>query len=137
MHTRVTLSVSIIALCLALSGCPSTVKVAVTNTTAADISIVYASGHVSTIGAGETREEAYDFDCLRVKSDGELYEFEPLQPPKEYYDRAGFNSYIYARFTPEKEFKIYRKDGGETDSLGLKSGCTNSPPTGGYLRGAS
>ncbi|WP_432474444.1 hypothetical protein [Amphritea sp. HPY] len=137
MKTHVTLAVSTVACCLALAGCPSTVKVAVTNTTLSDISIVYASGHESKIGSGETREEAYDFQCLRVKSEGELYEFQPDQPPKEYYDQEGFNSSIYARFTPEKQFKIYLKGGNEMDVFGLKAGCNYKAPTGEYLRGAS
>jgi len=123
MTFRIACQGIVVICCLALVGCPVTVKIAVTNESESEIAVFYPTGYESRIGIGETKKEIYDFDCFWIKAEGQLYEYQPVRPPDNYFDVGPFSSTIYAVFTDELEFKLYRKNGNNIDMIMLENGC--------------
>lgn len=108
--------------CFLLAGCPATLKVVLTNDTGSAISVLYSTGFESEIKAGEDKKEHYKFDCIRIKSGGAVYEFQPVTPPKSYIDQGVFSSSVNAIFTKGNELKIYIKSNPDK-FLVLEKGC--------------
>jgi len=124
MRFSVNFRTAIVVCCLALAGCPVTVKAQVTNESDSDIAILYSTGYESVISLGETKEELYKFDCFLVKTGGELLEFQQIRPPDDYFETGVSSSTIYSVFTADREFKLYKKDGSASDVILLQRGCT-------------
>lgn len=124
MNFNEILRIAIITSCLALAGCPVTVKVKVTNESSSEIAILYSTGYESIISPGETKEELYKFDCFLVKTAGKLLEFQQIRPPDHYFDTGISSSTIYAVFTHGEELKIYKKNGTAADVITLERGCS-------------
>lgn len=97
-------------------------KVALTNDTDSTISVLYSTGFESKIEAGKTKEEHYKFDCIRINSGANVYEFLPVTPPSNYVRKGIFSSSVNAIFTKDNRLKIYIKERSD-DSLELKKGC--------------
>jgi len=104
-----------------LVGCPATIKVNITNESDVLIKVIYSTGFESEINSGETKEETYKLDCIRIEADGVLYEFKAILPPDNYFEISSFDSSIYAVFTKKKEFVIHTKN--KSESLKLESDC--------------
>ena len=114
---------SLMFLTLLLVGCPVTINLAITNTTSEDIEVIYSTGFVSMIAPGETKDELFKSDCIRVRSKSKTYQFKSVMPPEGYIQTGSLSSMLYAEFTEENEFKIYKKDSKKTDFIYLKQGC--------------
>lgn len=111
--------------CLILGGCPAQFKVDVRNGTDEVIYILsgYSDVVLSEIDPGEADKVPYNFDCFRVKSGGQLYEYKPVMPPDEYVKNGLFSSSFEAVFTRGKEFRIYSGDKEQAEELYLAKGC--------------
>jgi len=107
--------------CLILTGCPATLNIQVTNDSNADILILYSTGYESLIASGETKEEIYKYDCLRIKSNGKTYEFQANIIIDEYIETGKFSSNVYATFTKNYEFEIHQKN--KSNIVKLERGC--------------
>lgn len=100
-------------------------KVEVQNDTDEVIQILsgYSDVVLSEIEPGETEEVAYNFDCFRVKSATQLYEYKPVMPPEGYVKNGLFSSSFKAVFTSSKKFRIYLDKKESKEELYLVSGC--------------
>ena len=123
MTCRIGFKTVIFLCCLLLTGCPVTLNVKVTNEAKSEIAILYSTGFESKIKPGKTKKEIYKFDCIKVKTEGQLYEYQPVRPPNKYVETGMFSSLIYAVFTDEKDFKIYIKGDGASENIVLEKGC--------------
>ncbi|WNZ54482.1 hypothetical protein QT397_16455 [Microbulbifer sp. MKSA007] len=111
--------------CLILSGCPVQFKVDVRNDTDEIIYILsgYSDVVLSEIESGDADKVAYNFDCFRVKSGGQVYEYKPVIPPEGYVKNGLFSSSLKAVFTSAKEFRVYTDDKEQEEALYLVKGC--------------
>jgi hypothetical protein len=105
-----------------LSGCPATIKVALTNESQQPISVVYSTGFESEIAQGKTKKEHYKLDCIRIKQGEYIYEYEAVIPPKKYFRSGVFSSSIDAIFTSDHRLIVYLKEKRE-DHIELNKGC--------------
>lgn len=111
--------------CLMLGGCPVQFKVDVRNDTAEVIYILsgYSDVILSKIESGKSHKVAYNFDCFRVKSGDQIYEYKPVMPPEGYVKNGLFSSSFKAVFTEDKEFRIYADGREQKGELYLVRGC--------------
>lgn len=124
MKSHFTLTLCMALCCLVLTGCPVTIKMAMSNHSAAEIFILYPTGYEALIKPGETKEVTYDeVGCLRIKSEGIIYEYQPVRLPNDYRNIRTFNTLIYTVFSEEKEFKAYIKNGNLGDGIKFNRGC--------------
>ena len=106
-----------------MAGCPVTFEVKLTNEAGSNIYIVYAPGYEVEIKPGETKKEVYQPGCIRIRIDGEVYEYQGLVPSDEYFDVGIFASSIRAVFTNDRKFKISAPNGRFGQDFYLRSGC--------------
>lgn len=111
--------------CLVLVGCPVQFKVDVQNDTDQVIYIIsgYSDVVLSEIEPGKANKVAYNFDCFRVKSGSQVYEYKPVMPPGAYVRNGLFSSSFKAVFTKDKEFRLYESDKEQEVGLHLVKGC--------------
>ena len=107
---------------VSLCGCSTTTNAALKNATNSEIAVLYDSGFESSIKPGDTKKQNYNVRCIRVRSNGDIFEFSP-PPLTEQLVRTGMlTSTVEAEFAEGGHLTIIALDG---TAVPVKEGCAD------------
>ena len=112
--------------CLLLIGCPAGLKIKLDNASGGDIKVLYDPGGslLSEIPAGTSAEFVQRTDCLRVKINSEIVEFQLRTFPDNYVTNKSFSPSVSMRLdTNMKLLVLPVNSDNAVVPIRLKQGC--------------